>query len=76
MKRTSQLVNFAVILNHKVKFKDSEKLDKHLDLTIKLYELWNLKMTVIPIRVGILWTIRKKLENVVIGSNPKKALGS
>ena len=35
-KRTCQLVGFAIPVDHKVKIKETEKLDKYLDLAREL----------------------------------------
>ena len=42
--------------------KESEKIDKSLNLTKELKKLWNMKVTVIRIFVGILGTVDKSLE--------------
>ena len=42
--------------------KESEKIDKYLDLARELKRLWDMKMTVIPTIVGTLGTILKSLE--------------
>ena len=45
----------------KVKMKKSEKRDQYLDLARELKELWNKKVTVVPIIVCALGTIHKGL---------------
>ena len=47
-KGTCQRVDIAVPADHKVKLKESEMRDKYLDLA---RELWNMKVTVIPIGI-------------------------
>ena len=54
-------MDFAVLVDHKVKTKESEKRDKFIDLTWELKKLWNMKVTVIPIVIGALGTISKVL---------------
>ena len=61
-KRTCSVVNFAVLADHGLKIKESEKRDKHLDLTRKLKKQLNMKVTVIPIVVDALGMIHKDLE--------------
>ena len=39
------------------KIKESEKLDKYLDLAKELKKLWNMNVTLIPIVVGVRGTI-------------------
>ena len=52
-------MNFAVPANHLVKLKESEKIDKYLDLARELKKLWNVKVTIIVI--GALGTVPKDL---------------
>ena len=42
---------------------ENEKLDKYLDIAQELTKLWNIKVTAIPIVVGVLGTVPKDLEN-------------
>ena len=48
-KITCKIVDFAVLADHRIKLKESEKKDKYLDLDRELKKLWNMKMTIIPI---------------------------
>ena len=59
--RTCQIVDFAIPPDHRVKIKESEKIDKFLDLARKLKKLWNMKVKVIPIVNGVFRTIPKGL---------------
>ena len=45
-------MEFAVLANHRVKLRESEKKDKYLDLARELIKLWNVKVTIIPIVNG------------------------
>ena len=47
-------MDIAVGADHDVKLKESEKRDEYL-------ELWNMKVTVIPIVIGALGTVTKGL---------------
>ena len=47
--------------DQKVKLKESEKKDKYLHLARELKNLWNMKVTVIPIVIGALVTVTKSL---------------
>ena len=38
---------FAVSADHRIKPKESEKIDKYLDLARELKKLWNMKVTII-----------------------------
>ena len=60
--RTSRIVDFTVLADHRVKLKENEKRDKYHTLTWELKKLWNLKVTVMPIVIGALSIITKRLE--------------
>ena len=60
-KRTRRIVNFVVPVDHRVKLKESEKRNKYLHFAWELKKLWNMKLTVIPIVIGVLRTITKGL---------------
>ena len=62
-KRTFRIVKFAVLADHREKLKESEKKDKYLDLAIELKKkkTWNLKVMIIPIVIGALVTVIKRL---------------
>ena len=53
---------FSVPVDHRVKLKENEKMDKYLDLAREVKKLWNMKVKVIPIVVGALGTVPKGLE--------------
>ena len=55
-------VDFAVLADYWVKIKESEKMDKYLDLAIELKKLWNIKVKLIPVEIGVLGTVPKSLE--------------
>ena len=63
-------MDLTVLTNHRVKLKESEKRDKYLDHARELKKLWNRKVTVIPIVIGMLSTVTKglvkRLENLEI----------
>ena len=48
-------------MDHRINLKKSEKKDKYLDLAIELKKLWNMKVTIVPIVIGVLGTITKGL---------------
>ena len=58
-KRTCPLINFLVPAGQRVKMKESEKIDKHLDLARELKELWNHRVSVVSIIVGALGKVPK-----------------
>ena len=53
-KRICKIVDFAVPADHKINLKESEKKDKYLDLARELKNLWNMKVTIVPIVIGAL----------------------
>ena len=57
--RTYRIMDFAILAHHRVKLKESEKRDKYLNLARELKKLWNMKVMVIPVVMGMLWTILK-----------------
>ena len=60
--RTCRIVNFAVPADHRVKLKESENKDKYLDLARELKKkLWNMKVMIIPIIIGVLRTVTEGL---------------
>ena len=61
LERAYQIVDFAVPVDHRVKIKESEKRDKYLDLARQLKKLWNMKVMVIPVVIGVLGMISKGL---------------
>ena len=60
-RRICKIVDFAVRADHRINLKESEKMDKYLDLARELKKLWNMKLTIVPIVIGALGTISKGL---------------
>ena len=60
-KRTSRTVDFAVLVDHWVKFKESKKKNKYINLAWELKKLWNMKVTIIKIVIGALGKVTKGL---------------
>ena len=58
-KRTCRIMDFAFRADHGVKLKECEKRDKYLDLAKERKNLWNIKVTIIPIVIGALGTVTK-----------------
>ena len=59
--KTCQIVDFAILADHRVKLKESEKRYKYLDLARELKKLWSMKVTAIPVVIGALGTVTKRL---------------
>ena len=60
-KRICKIVDFAVLADHRINLKESEKKDKYLDLARELKKLWNIKVTIVPIVISVLGTVTKGL---------------
>ena len=60
-KRICKIVDFAVPADHRINLKESEKKDKYLNLARELKKLWNMKVMVVLIVIGVLGTITKGL---------------
>ena len=56
-----KIVDFAVPADYRIKLKECEKKDKYLDLARELKQLWNMKVTIVPIVIGTFGTITKGL---------------
>ena len=54
-------MKFAALADRKIKLKEIKKKDKYLVLIRKLKKLWNMKVTVIPIVIGVRRTVTKGL---------------
>ena len=54
-------MNFAVPAEHRIKLTESEKKDMYLDIARELKILWNMKVTIIPIKIGAFGTVTKRL---------------
>ena len=55
------MVNFAVPANHRVKVKETEKKNQYLHFAEKFKNVWNMKMTVIPIVICALATVIERV---------------
>ena len=64
-KRTCRIVDFTVPADHKLILKEGERVDKYLDLAREQKKLGDMKVTVIPIVIGTLGTIPKRLVKLV-----------
>ena len=54
-------MDFAVPADNRIKLKECEKKDKYLDFAMELKNLWNMKVTIIPIVIGAFGTVTKEL---------------
>ena len=64
-------VDFAVPADHRIKLQEYEKKNKYFDLARELKELWNVKVTIIPIVISAFSTVtkvlRKGLQQLEVG---------
>ena len=61
IKRTCQIVDFTVPTDPKVKLKESKLRDMYLDVAWELKKFWNVKVTLIAIKIGAPGTVTKGL---------------
>ena len=66
-KRTSQIDEFTIPADHRIKLKERQKIDKYLDLARELKKQRNMKVTMIPIVSAALGTIPKGLVKELKG---------
>ena len=70
-KRICKIVDFAVPADHRIKLKECEKKDEYLDLARELKKLWNMRVTIVPIVIGVFGTVTKgllkDLKDYVVG---------
>ena len=52
-------MDFAVPAEHRKNLKEFEKKDKYLNLARELKNLWNMKVTIVPIVIGAFGTVTK-----------------
>ena len=73
-------MDFAVLADHRVKLKESEKKDKYLELARDLKKLWNMKVTIIPFVIGAFGTdpkeLRKGLEDLEVEGREETILST
>ena len=60
-KRICKIIDSALPADHRIKLKECDKKNKHLNLARELKKLWNMKVTIIPIVIGALVTVAKRL---------------
>ena len=64
-------MDFATPTDHIIKLNECKKKDKYLDPTKVLKKLWNMKVTIIPIVIGVFGTVTrgllKGLEDLEVG---------
>ena len=66
---------FAIPGYSRIETKKTENIEKHQDLTGELRRLWNIKVEVIPVVVGALGTIPKRLGKNLKGIGIRTKVG-
>ena len=61
-KRICQEIDFAILADHRLKIKESENINKYLDLARELKKQWNVKMMAILIGFGAFEMVAKDPE--------------
>ncbi len=68
-------MDFTVPADHIIKLKENEKKDTYLDLARELKKWWSMKVTIIPIVIGVFGTVTKELlkgmEDLEVGVGVK-----
>ena len=71
--RIYKISNFAVPADHRIKLKEYAKKNKYFDLARELKKLWNMKVTIISVVIGVFGTVTKGISK---GLGILKGLGS
>ena len=59
-RRTYKIIDFAVPGDKRIEKKEKEKIEKYQDLRKELQKIWNVKVKIIPLVVGILGALPKQ----------------
>ena len=60
---TCYIVDFAIPMNHHVKEKEKEKIDKYMDLAAEVRRQFRVKTVIVPIVLGALETTEQNYQN-------------
>ena len=69
--QTCHVIDIAVPEDTAVKAKEEEKLEKYQDLAREIQKMWSVRTQVLPVVIGALGTVPKRLESNLkrIGTN-------
>ena len=70
------IVDFAIPVDHHVKEKEEEKIDKYMDLVAKIRRQFRVKTVIVPILLGALGTIPAKLPESLEKLEIEDVIGS
>ena len=68
-------MDFAVLADHRIKLKENEKKENYLEIARELKKLWNMKVTIIPMKIGAFGKITKGLIKALGGLGGQKTSG-
>ena len=63
--KTWYIVDFAIPMDHHVKEKEEENIDKDMDFAAEVREQFRVKTVTVPITIGALGTVPAKLSKLI-----------
>ena len=63
--KTWYIVDFAIPMDHHVKEKEEENIDKYMDFAAEVREQFRVKTVTVPITIGALGTVPAKLSKLI-----------
>ena len=63
--KTWYIVDFAIPMDHHVKEKEEENIDKYMDFAAEVREQFRVKTVIVPITIGALGTVPAKLSKLI-----------
>ena len=63
MRRTCEIIDFAVLGDSRIEEKEKEKIEKYQDLRRELQKIWNVRVKSVPLIVGSLGALPKQFVN-------------
>ena len=63
--KTWYIVDFAIPMDHHVKKKEEENIDKDMDFAAEVREQFRVKTVIVPITIGALGTVPAKLSKLI-----------
>ena len=70
------IVDFAIPMDHHVKEKEEEKIDKYMDLVVEVRIQFRVKTVILPIVLGALGTVPVKLSETLKKLEREAVIGS
>ena len=70
------IVDFAIPMDHHVKEKEEEKIDKYMDLAAEVRRQFSVKTVIVPIVLGALGTVPAKLSELFEKLEMQDIIGS